>query len=159
MRSIPLGKFLLALMLPLLGIGCAPERAWNTTDPWFDAPRESIKVLSPLESERIDVVADPREADAEAMLLYTPFVELTPRQAEQFAGLPLRLVRGSRPYLFRAVYLNSNGVFQVYHTRGNGLFIIHECLGNHTTTMKRQALILQLDEPPKRVWVVCHMTE
>jgi len=150
----------LLLGIALLQLGCAPERGWKTPDPWFNAPAAEPNWSEPIDGTRIDTVLDSKEPDAEEMLAERPFVEISPEQAQKLIGLPLRPHGAARPYLVRGVYLNrGTGVFQIYKQPRGGLMVSHESIGSHTTTMKRQALVVELDEVPRQVFVVCRMTE
>ncbi len=152
-------------LLVLLGLmtalaGCADHRAFDRADPWFNPPMSEPNVLDTVSGTRIDTVAAIREAEAEALLEEAAFVEVSPDKAEYFTGLPLRGRLGAHIYLIRAVYLNrGTGIFDVSLLRGGDVMVLHQCLGSHKTTMKRQALIVQLDDRPRQVYAVCRMTE
>ncbi|HWE03384.1 MAG TPA: hypothetical protein VG326_13325 [Tepidisphaeraceae bacterium] len=140
--------------------GCGDHRAWTSTDPWFHPPVAEPHDSEPIGGGRIDNVVPDKELEAEEMLAAAPFVELTPQQADAFAGYPLIPHPGARPYLMRGVYLRRRtGVFQVYSLGRGDYLVYHECLGSAPAAMKRQALVVQLDKPPRRVFAFCRMTD
>jgi hypothetical protein len=86
-------------------------------------------------------------------------VELTSQQAVEFIGKALPEVPGTKPYLTRGVYLNRDtGRFSVY-ILADQLVVHHGSLGSGPSSMKRQALVLQLDQSPAEVFVTCSMAE
>jgi hypothetical protein len=148
------------LLLLCLVTGCADNRAWTSSDPWFHPPPVEPHDSEPIGGGRIENVIADKELEAEDLLATAPYVEITPQQAEAFAGYPLIPHPGARPYLVRGGYLlRRSGVFQVYYLGRGDYLVYHECLGSTPAAMKRQALVVQLDKPPKRVFVFCRMTD
>lgn len=63
------------------------------------------------------------------------------------------------PYLTRGLYLNrGTGRFSVYIS-ADQLVVHHGSLGASAVPMKRQALVLQLEQSPAEVFVYCSMAK
>jgi len=149
-----------SLLLLLALAGCSDNRAWTSTDPWFHPPAVEPHDSEPIGGGRIENVIPDKELEAEDLLSTVPYVEITSQQAEAFAGFPLIPHPDARSYLMRGVYLSRRtGVFQVYSLGRGDYLVYHECLGSAPSAMKRQALVVQLDKPPKRVFVFCRMND
>lgn len=153
------GSLLLAALV--LG-GCGPKQASTAKDAWytglpsgeppyFDWPK--------LESARIHEVVESKQADAEELLRDVAVQELTTQQAEAFIGGALPDLAGTKPYLTRGLVLNRGlGRFTVYVLEDQ-LLVHHGSLGHNPVPMTRQALVLQLEQSPKTVFVYCKMAE
>jgi hypothetical protein len=104
-------------------------------------------------------VAESKESEAEALLEAVSTVEITAAQAFDLIGEPLPEVAGTIPYLTRAVYLTKGtGSFSVSSCK-DWLHVVHGSLGSGGYRMKRQALVLQLDRAPAKVFVSCSMAK
>ena len=162
-RCIDFRIFRFVLSISLLSIGCADRRAYKTPDSWFNPPPLTDPAANDrLDGSRISEVLARQEAFCEERLADKPFVPLTDAEAEKLIGLPQRVgtSKDTRPYLIRGVYLiHGTGVFDVYRLPGGDIFVYHECIGDHAVVMRRRSLIVQLDEPPRHVYVACKMNE
>lgn len=158
-----IGRLLLAFFL-LAGLvtSCGRQQAWTDQDSWYTGPpsREEPYWSSPeLDRSRVHEVLESREAEAEALLQDVPATALTDGQAADLIGQPLPDVPGTTPYLVRGLYLNrGTGQFLVY-VSGERLTVHHASMGSRTVPMKRQALVLQLEQSPEEVFVFCSMAE
>ena len=143
----------------LVSTGCQDRRAWTSTDAWFHPPTTDLPPADrAIENSRIETVSEEKEIDAEETMGRSPFVEISLEQAKDLVGLPLLPHPGAKIYLVRAVYLDRrSGAFQVYRLSGNDILVYHECLGGRPLPMKRQALVLQLNQPPREVFTLCRM--
>jgi hypothetical protein len=104
-------------------------------------------------------VIESKEFNAERLLQDVSSVELTSQQAVEFIGKALPHVPGTKPYLTRGLYLNrGTGRFSVY-VLADQLVIHHGSLGSSAVPMKRQALVLQLEQSPVEVFVYCSMAK
>ncbi|MCL4297934.1 MAG: hypothetical protein KJ077_19480 [Anaerolineae bacterium] len=139
---------------------CRDDRAATTTDSWYNPPPAKIYPLTgwqALDFKRLHQVVAAQQPTAEKLLENTAALEITAQQAADLLGQPLPAVPGTKPYLTRAVYLNPGG-FSVY-SRNEQLLISHASMGHSPVPMKRQALILQLAQPPVEIFVTCSMAE
>jgi hypothetical protein len=165
-RKMPLLCLFLSGAPVLAGVmlyGCAfDHRAWTTQDTWYNAaPPETPprREWEQLDRERIHEVLESRELQAEVLLQDVSIVEFTAEQAAAFIGKALPDQPDTQPYLTRGVYLNrGTGSFSVY-TLENQLLVHHGSLGRRAVSMKRQALVLQLERKPRDVFVTCSMAE
>jgi len=149
--------FLLGGML----ISCIPQRAWTTEDSWYNPPPEGTpgRQWSELDRTRIHEVTESKEPDAERLLQDASIVELTDQEAVELIGKALPDAPGTKPYLTRGLYLNrGTGRFSVYILEDQ-LVVHHGSLGSSAVPMKRQALVLQLEQSPVEVFVICSMAE
>jgi hypothetical protein len=140
--------------------GCQDGHASTTVDSWYHPPPPKIHPLSDwqvLDFRRLHQVEAVHQPAAEKLLETAAALEITPQQAADLTGQPLPDIPGTKPYLTRAVYLNPGG-FSVYW-RDEQLLISHASMGHSPVPMKRQALILQLTQPPLEVFVTCSMAE
>jgi hypothetical protein len=104
-------------------------------------------------------VIQAREAKAEGLLQDVPLLEISVEQAGELLGQDLPNVPGTKPYLTRGLYLNrQTHMFSIY-VSGDQLVVHHGTLGTSPQTMKRQALILQLESRPAEVFLYCSMAE
>lgn len=152
--------FVCFLSIILLLAGCRDDRAASTVDSWYSPPPPKTYPLTGwqvLDFKQLHQVAPDQQAAAEKMLETTAALEITPQQAADLIGQPLPAVPGVKPYLTRGVYLNRGG-FSVYW-RNDQLLISHASMGRNPVPMKRQALVLQLVQPPAEVFVTCSMAE
>jgi hypothetical protein len=154
-------EFLACLILVVALAGCAAGPGWASEDSWYEPPPEG-SLRGPgevLERARIHEVLDSKEADAEALLEKVAILELKDAQATAFTGEPLPQVPGTRAYLVRGVYLSEGtGSFSATVYDGQ-LVVFHGSLGSGGYTMKRQALVIQLEQPPDEVFVTCSMAK
>jgi hypothetical protein len=105
-------------------------------------------------------VSKAKEADAESRLASRPVVELSAQEAETFTDHTLQSREGTKSYLMRGVYLNwGTGRFSVSRLADNDILVLHGCLGRSTVPMKRRAVVVQLDEAPREIYVACVMSE
>jgi hypothetical protein len=157
------GVVLLACVL--LGgmlVGCSSQRrAWTNEDSWYKAPPSETLVWTwpDLDRERLHEVVETEEAEAEQLLDDVAVVELTSDEAAEFVGEALPEIPGTKPYLTRGLYLiRGTGSFSVYVSEDQ-LAVTHGSLGRSAQSMKRQALVLQLERAPVEVFVTCSMAE
>ncbi len=152
---------LVCLILGVAVAGCAAGPGWTSEDSWYEPPPEG-SLRGPgevLERARIHEVLEAKEAEAEALLEEVAILELTDAQASAFTGETLPQVPGTRAYLVRGVYLSEGtGSFSVTVYDGQ-LVVFHGSLGSGSYTMRRQALVIQLEQPPDDVFVTCSMTK
>ncbi len=112
-----------------------------------------------LDENRFQAIEASRELEAEQMLADVSCRELTGEEAGRFLGKAFEASPGGKSYLVRGVYLNrGNGNFSIY-AKDDDLFVDHGSLGHHAVPMKRQCLVIFLEQAPKRVFVTCHMAE
>ncbi|GAB4396119.1 MAG: hypothetical protein Fur0044_54980 [Anaerolineae bacterium] len=145
----------------LIGLlGCRDERAWTSADSWYNPPPSEIYPLSgwqTLDYTQVYQVTAAQQPAAEALLENAAILELTPQQAAELIGRPLGDHPTAKPYLARGVYLNQGG-FSVY-VKDRQILVSHSSLGHGPVPMKRQALVLQLNQFPQEVFVTCSMAE
>jgi hypothetical protein len=98
------------------------------------------------------------EGEAERLVSDAGVVGLTQPQAERFLAKSVTLREGQSLYLVRGIFLNPYGRFKVY-TKDGWVWVTHGSLGKRPLPMKRQALVLQLQQAPTRVFVTCTMAE
>lgn len=141
--------------------GCADRRAWTVQDSWFNPPPATESHDStPLEGSRIDLVMDTKEAAAERMLAGASYVPITDDQAKDLIGLPIRPYPGTQPYLVRGVSLGKRAeLFDVFELKDDDILVFSNCMGHAAAPMRRQALVVQLAQPPRQVFVLCRMSE
>ncbi len=152
--------FFTCFLLISLLLGCRDERAWTSADSWYNPPPSEIYPLTgwqPLDYTQIHQVTAAQQPAAEALLEEAAVVELTPQQAAEMIGQPLADHPNTKPYLARGVYLNRGG-FSI-HFKDQQLLVSHDSLGHGPVPMKRQALVLQLNQLPQEVFVTCSMAE
>lgn len=156
--------FSLLLLLGLLA-SCSSQggrAAWTEEDEWYTGSpqgEEPYWSWPKVDSSQIHEVVESQHPEAEALLQDVSILELAPEQATRFIDKPLPDVPGTKPYLVRGLYLNrGTGRFMVY-TSGDQLAVHHGSLGKRAVPMKRQALVLQLEQGPKEVFVFCSMAE
>lgn len=104
-------------------------------------------------------VASSLQPKAQNLLKQKSIVALSLAQAKTFTSGQFKQVKGKRPYLVRAVYLNKEtGAFSVF-LHGKKLVVSHNSLGRSAVPMKRQALVVYLSAQPTEVFVICGMDE
>lgn len=164
-KMLPLCFFLSGALVSAGAVlyGCASNhRAWTTQDSWYNAaPPETPprREWEQLDRARIHEVLESKELQAEVLLQDVSVVELSAEQAAEFIGEALPDQPGTQPYLARGVYLNrGTGSFSVYILE-NQLLVHHASLGRRAVPMKRQALVLQLEQKPQDVFLTCSMAE
>ena len=153
--------FLACVFLSGTLICCSRHRAWTTEDSWYEAPPSGTSYWewSELDRTRIHEVLESRQPDAEALLQDGSIVEFSSQEAAEFIGEALSNLPGTKPYLTRGVYLNrGTGSFSVYNS-GDQLVVHHGSLGSSAASMKRQPLVLQLEQRPGEVFVTCSMAQ
>ncbi|KKL55015.1 hypothetical protein LCGC14_2259630 [marine sediment metagenome] len=150
------------LALPSL-TGCIiDERAWTRTDTWY-SPRPvdvgASEVWSDVPSGKVHEVTPGKRAEAESLLKDVSVYQVTARRASQLTGRSLPARTDSVYCLTRAVYLNrGTGRFSVMKS-GPAIRVGHGSLGARPVPMKRQALVIELDELPKVLYVDCSMCQ
>jgi hypothetical protein len=100
-----------------------------------------------------------KTADAVSLLQDVSSVALTDQQAAELISDSLPDLAGTEPYLVRGLLLNrETGGFTVY-TSGDQVVVHHGSLGGGAVAMTRQPLVLQLEQDPVEIFVVCSMAE
>jgi hypothetical protein len=159
--------FPLAIFLACAMSGCGPSPSptplpTTPRDPWYKAPPSADPPYwswPELDRTRIHEVIESKQPDAEQLLQDVSSVELTSQQAAEFIGEALPEVPGTKPYLTRGVYLSrGTGRFSAY-ILADQLVVHHGSLGSGNVPMKRQALVLQLEQSPVEVFVTCSMAK
>jgi len=147
------------ILLSSLLCGCAPK-AWTVEDPWYSLPPKELRKLSEwekLDESRYREVLASKMPEAEALLQDVSYVELTEQQAADLVDKPLADIPGTKPYLVRGVYLNRiTGRFFIYRL-GDRVRVHHGSTGKKAVPMKRQALVVRLEQPPQELYVTCSM--
>ena len=144
-------------------VGCATSSSSEMKkDSWYTGIPQSVADLtgwSQLESGRLRNVSSAVESRAQAALEVNPIVQLTVNQAAEFLGYTPNPIPGTKFYLVRSVLLNERtGGYYVSILSGY-LWVHHASLGREPVTMKRRALVLQLEDTPKQVYVSSSLAE
>lgn len=137
--------------------GCTNGSSWTTCDSWQDSCPNPIPWDSLLPQEKIHPVTPAKILAASTLLATSASIAITSAQAAELTGITF-----SAPtlYLVRAVSLNERtGRFTVHRLPGNALTVLHGSLGRSPVPMRRHPLVLELDEPPSKVYVDCGMAE
>lgn len=142
---------------------CAGDRLpWESEDSWYRAPSAHVRDSSGwslLEESRVHEVIGPMQSTAQAFVSNIPYRLLTNEETERLIGGRLPNVEGTNPYLVRGLFLNKDtGGYYISVESGN-IWVHHASLGRTVVPMKRQALVLQLVEKPKEVYITCSMAE
>jgi hypothetical protein len=155
-------RLITGLLLALV-IGCEKHRDDGTTapaDPWVRRPPDDYFDADDrrdLAKEDFAVVTVD-EAKAQAKLEVSPWVKLSPQEAEQFLGRPFPELNGQL-VLLRALSLNElNGAYTVT-LRSASVRVHHGSLGDRPFPINRRALIARLPALPSEVYVDCGMAE
>lgn len=153
-------------LLLVLVTGCARNRDGGTigttapADPWVRRPPADIftgDTRRDLAKDDFAVVTID-EAKALAKLESSPWVKITPQEAEQFLGRPFPEMNGQL-ILLRALSLNEfNGAYSVTVHAGS-VWVRHDSLGDRPFPINRRALIARLPALPSEVYVDCSMAE
>jgi hypothetical protein len=155
------GLFICILLSGML-TSCSQQRAWTTEDSWYNPPPSESPLYwtwPELDRTRIYEVTESKEPDAERLLQDASIVALTDQEAIELIGKALPDAPGTKPYLTRGLYLNrGTGRFSVYILEDQ-LVVHHGSLGSSPVPMKRQALVIQLEQSPVEVFVTCSMAE
>jgi hypothetical protein len=155
------GLFTCILLSGML-ISCSQQRAGAAEDLWYKPPPSESPLYwtwPELDRTRIHEVTESKEPDAERLLQDASIVELTDQEAVELIGKALADAPGTKPYLTRGLYLNrGTGRFSVYVLEDQ-LVVHHGSLGSSAVPMKRQALVLQLEQSPAEVFVTCSMAK
>ena len=142
---------------------CAGSRLSHMkNDSWYTGIPQDVSDLkgwSQIESERLHEVSPAMEARAQAALERSSYVVFTMDQAVEMLGYSPRSVLGTKLYLVRSLLLNEKTGSYYISTLDNYLWVHHASLGRSPVTMKRRALVLQLKEAPKQVFVTCSSAE
>ena len=149
-----LGAFLLMM--------CRDHRVWNARDSWYAPPPGSIDLWTWPEitsRERIIEVQSDCVLEAERMLAEVCLVEITLRKARELTHSHIVLPRGCNPYLVRGVALEGGtGQFSIQH-KDRSLVVKYGTLGHGPLPMKKQPLLLLLDQKPDVVYCTCSGAE
>jgi hypothetical protein len=148
---------ILAMLLCVWTSGCA---AALNVDPWAtECPYRADQEWKGIPRDLVHLVPPQKMTEAEAALRDVPIVPLSQQAAENFAGQGLIPQEGLKFFLVRAVALNeTNGGYRL-STREDSLWVHHQCMGSYPVWMKRRALVVQLSQEPRRVYVYCGMTQ
>lgn len=145
--------------------GCILDhRAASSTNSWFHPPPRQFWGDSTrpadLDRSQIHPVSQAKESEAEERLATQSAVELTEQEASAFTDQGFQRTPGTKPYLVRGVYLNwGTGQFNVHVLSGNDIIVGHFSLGHYAVPMQRRAVVLELEHPPRNIYVTCGMTE
>jgi hypothetical protein len=155
---------LLALVASHFALARADDhRAWDRVDAWYDPPADTMTFVRggvmEMNRAKIHEVAESHQKEAIELLRDASCVLVSDEAASVFLGGKLPEHASERFYLVRAVRLNPlMGSFSVRELEGQ-LLVQHDSLGRSLLPMKREALLLQLKNQPKRVFVTCGMAE
>ena len=163
-----------ALVAFAMVTGCTDQGSWPTPDSWLDHRAASSidpwfhpglsdqkRPATQLDATRWHPVVEEKEHDAELLLANASSVELSERDAAAFMGTTLASIPDTKPYLVRGVYLNwsHEHAYIVTQTADNDIGVFHGSRGHHAVPMKKRALIVQLEHPPRNVYLSCGMIE
>jgi hypothetical protein len=146
------GPLILAAVLGLAACGADAPVVVEQSDPWYDAPGASDIEPEPVPDSAHYPVAPARIAEVERILDRVAISQISPSEAEYFAGRPVDLPDLTRPFLVRGLYRTDRSFY--VQIIGNALLI-----GSHDDTadrapIRRQPLVLIMDEVPQRIYVV-----
>lgn len=128
-------------------------------DSWYQDPPKDNPLLygqgQEIPNSHIYKVVMSKQVEAEKLLQDVSILELSEKQASDFIGKPLPEVPNTKPYLVRGLLYEDNetGKFTVL-VNGNEMRVYFGCLGERTP-IKRQALVIQLEQMPLIVFVTC----
>jgi hypothetical protein len=149
-----LSSFLI-LLLPGVSLSCHSP-AWTEQDSWYKAPPEGVSWQA-LPGARFTPVVN---VDFAVQLLdSTSIVRLG---SAQLSLLGVEELSGGRElFLVRAVCLGCDPTGFSVSQSEDGLLIrtSHGTLGRRPLPMKRHALVVALDAPPREVYPICSMAE
>lgn len=159
--------FFFATLLAFVTCGCggtpsSTSQFTTSGDPWYTGlPSEGSLywTWSELDRARVHEVIESRQTDAEVLLQDVSILEISDQQATEFIDTALPDVPGTKRYLARGLYLNrGTGRFTIYIAEDQ-LVVHHGSLEATSRPMKRQALVLQLEQKPAEVFVYCSMAK
>ncbi len=131
-------------------------------DSWYREPEEISYIEfyeHPLSREAFAAVAESEQERAQARLKESAFVEIAEAEAREWAGAALPIQAEKRFFLVRGLFYNRDtGEFALYRRAGK-LLVHHTSLGHGIFPMQRRALVVQLDRPPREVYVSCDINE
>lgn len=142
---------ILAAALNLSACGSeAPERI-AAEDPWFNAPSNLDIEIEAVAQSAYYPVAPERLEEAEQTLERIAISQISPGEASYFAGRPVAMPDVSRPYLIRGLYRSEPSFF--VRIIGNALWVGSHDDPRDSAPMRRQPLVLIMDEVPEQIYV------
>jgi hypothetical protein len=139
----------LRVFMAMLAVGCATTRpadeAWHRP-----APRELGDRLYRSDKTAVFPVSASAREGAVSRLASTPFVKISPREAEDLVGHPLG--EGDY-YLIRGVCIGcGTGSFSA-HSDGENVVISHVSLAGRRVRPTRWPVVMSLEKSPGQVFV------
>jgi len=142
---------ILAITVLSGGCGEGSQRAALPSDSWYreiDNPRHEfieypLFLFSPVKPELIDEAVD--------LMNGGPLLQLSTSEARRYATDQLRTMRELRPFLIRGLY-RSQKVFRV-SIADRALWVDSADDPDDTVPVKRQPLVIYIDEVPPDVYV------
>lgn len=141
-------------------VGCSMADVNEDVDSWFNPPpselrnavfRQGLK----LGEDRCRSILEEKRSYAVGLLTDVSVVKLTKAEAARLTGASQSIIEAGQPYLIRGLYRNlATGRFYVY-VLGTTVVVHHGSLVSGRVEMKRTALLVLLDEQPKKVFVYC----
>jgi len=153
MKSIARSLSLLWLTAALSLTGCgadAPETV-EQADPWFNAFTATGVEPEVVSTSAYYPVAPERIAEADEVLERIAISQISPGEAEYFAGRPVEMPDVTRPFLVRGLY-RTQASFSV-RIVGNALWVASHDDPADTSPMQRQPLLLIMEEVPELIYV------
>lgn len=151
---------LATILATALTAGCgdtAPPAAHTSVDAWLNPPPPQMDVTREfIPASAHAPVAAEHIAEAEQFLATEPISQISPAEVSYFAGHPITLPDVSRPYLVRGAY-RTKATFTVAII-GNALWVASEDVAGDTAPVRRQPLVLVMDEVPATVYVTAGST-
>ncbi len=155
MRSRNLRAGCLAtLLVAALPAGCgeaATPAVATSADPWLNPPPRAGITPEFIPAGAYAPVAAEHIAEAEQFLAGASISQLSPGEVSHFAGRPITLPDGSRPWLVRGVY-RTHATFSVAII-GNALWVASADATDASAPVRHQPLVLIMDEVPQTIYV------
>ena len=163
METIKSIRMVMLLVIGVVMASCAGNQLpRESDDSWYRAPSAHVRDLSGwslMEVSRVHEVIEPMQSRAQTFVSNSPYRLLSNEEAEKLIGGRLPNVEGTHPFLVRGLFLNRNTGGYYVSIENSNIWVHHASLGRATVSMKRQALVLQLKEKPKELYVTCSMAE
>ena len=141
----------LLLASSLAGCGADAPDPIVAGDPWLNSREATDVEVEPVPSSTYYPVPAGRLLEAEQILAHTAISQISPSEAEYFAGHPVEMPDVTRPFLIRGLYRSERSFF--VRIVGDALWV-----GSHDdpadrAPLQRQPLVLIMEEVPERVYV------